>query len=238
MTDLVIKVVIPARNEAGAIGKVIAEIPVNIIKSRANIIVVDNGSADETANIAKAAGATVISVDKPGYGRACLAGIEAARPCDIIVFLDGDASDYPEDLAGLVAPILDGIADFVLGSRLAGTVEKGALALQQRFGNRLACGLMALIWGGKFTDLGPFRAIKLSALDHLNMQAETYGWTVEMQVRALKSGVPYKEVPVRYRHRIGKSKISGTVRGVILAGVYILGTIAREALSGNPYKSN
>ncbi len=232
-----IKVVIPARNEARAITKVISEIPLRIIKDSANIIVVDNGSSDETADIAKAAGATVISVPIPGYGRACLAGIKTARPCDIVVFLDGDASDFPEDMAAILQPILDGKADIVIGSRLVESIEKGSLTVQQRFGNRLACWLMTVFWNGTFTDLGPFRAIKMDALDRLNMQAPTYGWTVEMQVRALKAGLPYQEVPVRYRKRIGKSKISGTIRGVVLAGTYILGTIARERMNGKSYKN-
>lgn len=213
-------------NEEQAIGKVIAEIPA--IVSR--IIVANNGSTDDTAKVARAAGAEVVDVPEAGYGRACLAGIKAAQPCDILVFMDGDASDYPEDLSALVAPILGGQSDFVIGSRLAGEAEKGALTVPQQFGNALACWLMGLFWGGKFTDLGPFRALKMDALTRLNMQAPTFGWTVEMQVRALKYGLRYTEIPVRYRNRIGTSKISGTIRGVIMAGTYILGTIFYEAL--------
>ncbi|MBL4853017.1 MAG: glycosyltransferase family 2 protein [Robiginitomaculum sp.] len=232
MPDPVIKVVIPALNEQGAIGKVIAEIPTWINQ----IIVVDNGSTDNTAKVARTAGARVISVPIPGYGRACLAGIAACQPCDIVVFLDGDASDYPEDMPELLQPILQGDADLVIGSRRRGDIEKGALTLPQRFGNALACWLMAKIWGGKFTDLGPFRAIRMDALAALNMSAPTFGWTVEMQVRALKQGLKCAEIPVRYKNRIGKSKISGTVSGVILAGGYILGTIAREAFSGSGAK--
>lgn len=228
MSKPIINVVIPARNEQGAIGKVISEIP--SVVSR--IIIADNGSTDETAPIARRAGAKVISVPIPGYGRACLAGIAASQPCDIIVFLDGDASDYPKEMTALIAPIVAGDMDMVIGSRRLGTCEKGALTIPQRFGNALACWLMAWIWGGEFTDLGPFRAIRMSSLDRLDMQAPTFGWTVEMQVRALKHGLRCSEIPVRYRKRIGKSKISGTVSGTILAGYYILGTIAREALTG------
>jgi len=223
--DPVIKVIIPARNEEQALPKVLREIP-DYVHS---IIVVDNGSTDGTAAIAKDHGASVVYVKEPGYGRACLAGIDAAQDCDVLVFLDGDASDYPEDMSELIAPILAGKADFVLGSRLTGEAEKGSLTLPQRFGNRLACFLMTLFWGSEFTDLGPFRAIRSSALSHLNMQAPTFGWTVEMQIRVLKSKMAYCEIPVRYRKRIGQSKISGTVKGVVLAGYYILGTIFVEA---------
>lgn len=221
----IINVVIPAMNEEQAIGKVIAEIP----KAVSRIIVANNGSTDNTADVARAAGAHVVDVPEAGYGRACLAGIKAAQPCDIIVFMDGDASDYPEELTVLVQPIIDGDVDFVIGSRLTGDVEKGALTVPQQFGNALACWLMRLFWGGEFTDLGPFRALKMDALARLDMQAPTFGWTVEMQVRALKYGLRYKEIPVRYRNRIGTSKISGTIRGVIMAGTYILGTIFYEA---------
>lgn len=231
MSD-VVKVVIPARNEAQAIGKVLSEIPGGI----AQVIVADNGSTDQTAKIAKDYGAEVVHVPEPGYGRACLAGIAKAGDCDIIVFLDGDASDYPAEMTKMLRPILAGEADFVIGSRVLGTREKGALTLQQRFGNALACLLMKLFWKSRFTDLGPFRAIRKSALDQLDLQAQTFGWTVEMQVRALKQKIPYAEVPVNYRKRIGKSKISGTVRGVVLAGYYILGTIFVEAFKFNSNK--
>ncbi len=227
MDNPVIKVVIPARNEALAIGKVLSEIP-DIVTE---IIVADNGSTDETARIAEDHGAKTVFVATPGYGRACLAGIEAAGDCDIIVFLDGDASDYPEKLIPLVAPIVEGKAELVIGSRLGPGLERGALTPQQRFGNGLACFLMRLFWGSRFTDLGPFRAIRKDSLDALNMQAPTFGWTVEMQVRALKQNMSYAEVTMPYRKRIGKSKISGTVSGVVLAGYYILSTIFKEALS-------
>jgi len=231
MSDPIIKVVIPALNEQEAIGKVVGEIPSMV----SQIIVVDNGSTDDTALVATKAGAKVISVPRPGYGRACLAGIAACQPCDIIVFLDGDASDYPGDMPALLVPILQDGADLVIGSRRhKGLAQKGSLTTPQRFGNALACWLMARIWGAEFTDLGPFRAVRMKALTALDMSAPTFGWTVEMQVRALKQGLNCAEVPVRYKKRIGKSKISGTVSGVVLAGAYILGTIAREALRRAP----
>jgi len=219
-----ITVIIPARNEVEAIGKVIRGIPDYV----SEIIVADNGSTDGTAQAAQDLGARTVYVKEPGYGRACLAAMAAAQPSDITVFLDGDASDYPEDMDTLLAPILSGEADFVIGSRITGEREKGALTPQQAFGNRLACALMTLFWKSRFTDLGPFRAIKTDALYALDMQAPTFGWTVEMQVRALKQNISYTEVPVRYRKRIGVSKISGTVKGVILAGYYILSTIFIE----------
>ena len=219
-----ITVIIPARNEVEAIGKVIRGIPDYV----SEIIVADNGSTDGTAQAAQDLGARTVYVKEPGYGRACLAAMTAAQPSDITVFLDGDASDYPEDMDTLLAPILSGEADFVIGSRITGEREKGALTPQQAFGNRLACALMTLFWKSRFTDLGPFRAIRTDALHALDMQAPTFGWTVEMQVRALKQNISYTEVPVRYRKRIGVSKISGTVKGVILAGYYILSTIFIE----------
>lgn len=222
-----ITVIIPARNEANAIGKVIDEIPGYV----SDVIVADNGSTDGTAEIAQAHGARTVYVKEPGYGRACLAAMAAAAPSEITVFLDGDASDYPQDMSDILAPILSGAADFVIGSRLSGEREKGSLTPQQAFGNRLACALMSMFWDSDFTDLGPFRAIRTSHLAALNMQAETFGWTVEMQVRALKQGMRCSEVPVRYRKRIGVSKISGTVKGVVLAGYYILSTIFREKMT-------
>ena len=232
MPDPTTAIIIPALNEERAIGRVVA----SVIDRVDRVVVADNGSTDATAEVARHAGARVVSVPEPGYGRACLAGMDATRDIDIIVFMDGDASDDPADLDALLAPIRAGEVAFTLGSRLAGQlagqVERGALTLPQRFGNTLACTLMRLIWNSRFTDLGPFRAITRPALDSLGMQAPTFGWTVEMQVRLLKHAVPYREVPVRYRRRIGTSKISGTLRGVVLAGWYILGTIAVEALRG------
>ena len=194
------------------------------------VIVADNGSTDETSKRAKEAGASVVYVAEPGYGRACLAAIEHAGDYDILVFMDGDASDDPDDLEALLAPLKSGEADMVIGSRILGDCDKGALTIQQRFGNTLACWLMYLFWGFRFTDLGPFRAMTREAYDKLNMEAPTFGWTVEMQVRALKHKLRCREVPVHYRARIGVSKISGTIRGVVLAGGYILGTIFKEAI--------
>ena len=221
-----VKVVIPALNEEEAIGKVVR----SIVEQVTQVIVVDNGSTDNTEQVAQAAGAITVSVPEPGYGRACLAGIKAAGDYDILVFMDGDAADDADDLDALIAPIISGEASFVIGSRLIGNVEKGALTLPQRFGNNLACFLMRVIWKSRFTDLGPFRAIRRDALESLNMQAPTFGWTVEMQARILKQDIVYTEIPVRYRKRIGKSKISGTISGVVLAGWYILSTIFIEAI--------
>lgn len=233
MSNPIIKLVIPARNEEGAIGKVVA----SVVDKVDAVIVADNGSTDSTADVAKAAGASVVSVPEPGYGRACLAAIEAAGDYDVLVFMDGDASDDPDDLSKVLAPILNGEADMVIGSRILGDCDPGALTVQQRFGNTLACWLMNLFWGYRFTDLGPFRAITKESYELLNMQAPTFGWTVEMQVRALKLGLKCTEVPVHYRERIGVSKISGTLRGVVLAGWYILGTIFWEAVRGKRKKS-
>ena len=226
MPNPIIKLIIPAKDEEGAIGSVVA----SVIDYVDHVVVADNGSTDNTAMIAREAGATVVFVAEPGYGRACLAAIKAAGVCDILVFMDGDASDDPRDLPALLAPILDDEADLVIGSRILGDCDPGALTVQQRFGNTLACWLMKMIWGHRFTDLGPFRAIKCGAYERLNMGAPTFGWTVEMQVRALKYGLRCREIPVHYRARIGVSKISGTVKGVILAGGYILGTIFKEAI--------
>jgi len=225
MPDPIIKLVIPARNEEGAIGQVVTSV-INHVDA---VIVADNGSTDATATNAINAGAIVTTISEPGYGRACLAAIKAAGEFDILVFMDGDASDDPNDLPALLDPILTGKSDMVIGSRILGDCDPGALTVQQHFGNTLACWLMKLFWGYRFTDLGPFRAIARDAYDRLDMQALTFGWTVEMQVRALKRGLRCAEVPVHYRARIGVSKISGTVQGVILAGWYILGTIFLEA---------
>ena len=218
-------IIIPALNEERAIHGVVTSVRGHVDR----VIVVDNGSTDRTAQRAAAAGADVIYVAKPGYGRACMAGVAAAEEADLLIFMDGDGADDPNDLQAIIDPIIKGSYDFTIGSRLLGQVERGALTLAQRFGNTLATRLMRLFWGGTFTDLGPFRAIRRSAYLTLKMQAPTYGWTVEMQVRALKQNLRYLDVPVAYRRRIGVSKISGTLKGVILAGWFILGTIFKEA---------
>ena len=222
-------IIIPALNEEDAIGGVVAGVRDQVDR----VIVVDNGSTDQTAERAAEAGAEVVYVAKPGYGRACLAGVAVASDCDLLIFMDGDGADDPTDLPDLIAPVLRGEADLVIGSRALGRTEIGALTLPQRWGNALATCLMRWFWNGPFTDLGPFRAIRRTSYQRLAMQAPTFGWTVEMQVRALKQNLRCTEVPVAYRRRIGVSKISGTIKGVILAGAFILGTIFREALQPN-----
>lgn len=217
-----IKVIIPAYNEEASIGKVIAEIP-DIVSE---IIVVNNNSTDTTAAVAEKAGATVLFQPNTGYGNACLKGMEyiskeKIKP-EIIVFLDGDYSDYPSELTKIVAPILEDNIDFVVGSRVKELREAGSMTFPQIFGNALATKLMKLFFNSKFTDLGPFRAIKYEKLLALNMEDKTYGWTVEMQLKVLKRKYTYAEVPVNYKNRIGVSKVSGTVKGAIFAGVKIL----------------
>ncbi|WP_224999612.1 glycosyltransferase family 2 protein [Cesiribacter sp. SM1] len=223
-----IAVVIPAHDEAEGILKVIQALPKSWVHE---VVVTDNASNDDTAGVAEALGATVLREDRKGYGWACLKGLEylaqKAEQPDIVVFLDADYSDYPEELPLLVAPILEGKADLVIGSRALGKREKGSLTPQQVFGNWLATRLLRLIYGARFTDLGPFRAISWEALQKINMQDKTYGWTVEMQLKAAKLGLLATEVPVRYRRRIGHSKISGTVKGVLGAGYKILWTLFR-----------
>jgi glycosyltransferase involved in cell wall biosynthesis len=221
-----IAVVIPARDEERAIGNVLADVPTWVDR----IVVADNGSRDRTAEVARAAGAIIAEEQEPGYGAACLAGLREVGDADIVVFLDGDYSDYPQEMASLVDPILGGRADLVIGSRVLGEREAGALTPQQRFGNWLATRLIRLFWGVRYTDLGPFRAITAPALARLAMRDRTYGWTVEMQIKAALAGMRSLEVPVRYRRRIGVSKISGTVKGTIKAGFKILGLIGRFAL--------
>ncbi len=230
-------VVIPAFNEEDAIGDVIGEIPQRAVHA---IVVVDNGSTDETGERALAAGAHVVSEPRRGYGQACLTGIESARAlgADVIAFLDGDWSDYPAELPSLTAPILNGVADFVVGSRMRGTRQKGAMLPQALIGNRLACGLMKMFWDADYTDLGPFRAIRLDALDRLGMDDRTFGWTIEMQIRAAQYGLRTFERPVRYRKRVGVSKITGTLSGTLKASHKILSTIARFAIQPNPARAN
>jgi len=220
-----IKVIIPAYNEEDSIALVIKDIP-NIVSE---IIVIDNNSTDATPINAKNAGATVLSETRKGYGYACLKGMEyianqSTKP-DIIVFLDGDFSDYPEELTKIVAPIIDNNIDFVVGSRVKELREKNSMTPQQVFGNWLATTLMKLFFGAKYTDLGPFRAIKYQKLLDLNMQDKTYGWTIEMQLKSIKQKLTYIEVPVNYKKRIGVSKVSGTIKGTIFAGIKILGWI-------------
>lgn len=195
------------------------------------VIVADNASTDRTAEIARSEGAIVVYEAEPGYGAACLAGIAQAKQlgAEVIVFMDGDHSDYGEELPLLIAPILNGECDMVIGSRALGVAEPGALTPQQRYGNQLACFLMRVLLGAHYTDLGPFRAIKMKALDQIGMTDRNYGWTVEMQIKAAKHKLRVREVPVRYRKRIGKSKVSGTVKGVIMAGYKIIFTILKHA---------
>ncbi len=221
-----ISVVIPALNEANAIARVITDIPEWVDE----IVVADNGSTDGTPEIARVNGAKIVRESERGYGAACLAGIAACRKADVIVFLDGDYSDHPEELGLIVDPVATGACEFVIGSRVTGNAKRGALTIQQRFGNWLACKLMNGLWRTCYTDLGPFRAIDARALRRLGMQDRTYGWTVEMQIKAALLGLTVQEVPVSYRPRIGVSKISGTVKGTILAGTKILGLIGKYAL--------
>ena len=218
--------IIPALDEEAAIARVVGAVPDWVDC----VIVVDNGSRDATAERARAAGAVVVAENERGYGAACLRGIAALPLVDVVVFVDGDNSDHPEDMHTLIDPIAAGTADFVVGSRVAGRAEKGALTPQQRFGNWLATRLIRAIWGVPWSDLGPFRAIRRDALDRLGMADRTFGWTVEMQIKAARAGLRAREVPVRYRRRIGISKISGTLRGSVLAGTRILSIIGREAL--------
>lgn len=225
-----ILVIIPAFNEAESIGNVVGDIPKGLVRE---VVVVNNSSTDETEANAKAAGATVLREDQRGYGFACLRGIAYAkeksgedRP-DIIVFMDGDYSDYPDEMDDVVRPIIEEDYDMVIGSRALGKREKGAMMPQQLFGNWLATRLIRLFYGVRYTDLGPFRAIKFDKLIELGMKDQTYGWTVEMQAKAAKKKFKVTEVPVNYRKRIGVSKITGTVKGTILAGWKILYTIFR-----------
>ena len=215
-------VIIPAFNEAKSIALVLGDLPALVDE----VVVVDNGSTDGTAAEAEKAGATVLFEPQKGYGYACLKGIaylaQKAKPQDIVVFLDGDYSDYPEELDRLIDPIVKKNALFSLGTRVTPQLEKKALTPQQRFGNALATQLMKLFYGSRFTDLGPFRAIEWQTLERLKMSDKTYGWTVEMQLKVLKKNIPYAEIPVRYRPRIGVSKVSGTLRGTLMAGYKIL----------------
>lgn len=225
-----IKVIIPAFNEADSIAEVIKDIPDLV----SEVIVVNNDSSDRTVENAQAAGATVLTEERKGYGYACLKGMDyVAKQSDvpdIIVFIDGDYSDYPEELDKVVAPILNKGYDFVIGARVKRLREEGSMTPQQIFGNWLATFLMKLLFRATFTDLGPFRAIAYNKLLTLEMEDKTYGWTVEMQLKALKKKLIYTEVPVRYKKRIGISKVSGTVKGSIFAGIKILAWIFKYSI--------
>ncbi|HTM57349.1 MAG TPA: glycosyltransferase family 2 protein [Candidatus Udaeobacter sp.] len=230
---------IPARNEAGALPGVLADLArvargiegVRLIE----IVVVDNGSSDATAEVARAAGATVVAEPCRGYGAACLTGLDHLRrsPPDVVAFLDGDASDDPADLPALIAPIAAGEVDLAIGSRTLGTREAGALTPVQELGNALAASMIRALFGARVSDLGPFRVARWEALERLGMRDRDYGWTVEMQTRALRAHLRCREVPVRYRRRrTGRSKVAGTLRGAVFAGAKILWTIVRVRLGG------
>lgn len=233
-----VAVLLPALNEELALPLVLADLPMEWIDE---VVVVDNGSTDATAQVALDAGARVVTEPRRGYGRACLSGLELLfgerepespqaeltplSSQDIVVFLDADHSDYPGDLPDLLAPLISGHAEFVVGSRIRGGADRKALLPQAYLGNKLACFLMRWLFGARYTDLGPFRAIRVDALQHLTMVDEDYGWTVEMQLKARVAGLHTTEVPVRYRARVGTSKITGTWRGSLGAGKKILGWI-------------
>ena len=223
--------VIPVFNEQEAIQNVLSDIPRHL---EADVVVVDNGSTDRTVELARRKGARIVHERRRGYGWACLAGIAALHKPDIVVFLDGDYSDYPDEMTGLVKPIVEGRADLVIGSRILGNREAGALLPQARFGNWLATWLIRRLFGACFTDLGPFRAVTYPALLQLEMQDRTFGWTVEMQVKAARLKLRFLEVPVSYRRRIGVSKITGTVSGTIRAGWKILYTIFKYRFRKTP----
>lgn len=226
-----VDVVIPAFNEERSIGRVLADLPTSVRR----VIVADNNSTDGTAQVADRAGAKVVPAPRQGYGSACLTGVEYLRghdPPDILVFLDADYSDHPEELPQVIAPIVAGRADAVIGSRVLGSRERGALLPQARAGNLFACWMIRVLYGHRYTDLGPFRAIRWDAYERLGMRDPDFGWTAELQVKALQHGLTIVEVPVSYRKRVGVSKITGTVSGTIRAGIKIITTILRYAWSG------
>ena len=225
--------IIPALDEESSIGRVLDALPRGLIR---RVVVVDNGSTDGTAAAARAHGATVVKEPRRGYGAACLKGLEAlaADPPDAVLFLDADLSDDPTQADEVLRPILEGRADLVIGSRALGKREPGALTPHARFGNWLATRLLRLLYGARYTDLGPFRAIRYDALCGLGMADRDFGWTIEMQVKAARAGLRHAEVPVRYRRRMGRSKISGTIAGSVQAGAKILGVIAADFFRGGP----
>lgn len=223
-----IAVIIPAFNEEDSIGLVLDALPQNLIHE---VIVVDNNSTDNTARSASEKGARVVAEQRRGYGSACLKGISVLDNPDIVVFLDGDFSDYPEELVKLVAPIESGEMDFVLGSRMILPESRSALLPQSRYGNQLAVFLMRLFFRHQYTDLGPFRAIRYESLQAIAMQDTNFGWTVEMQIKAVKKGLRILEIPVKYRERVGVSKITGTFSGTIKAGTKIIYTIFKYLLT-------
>lgn len=227
---MIVDAVIPALDEERSLPGVLAGLAGRGLRQ---IVVVDNGSADRTFGVAREHGAVALYEPRRGYGRACRRGLDhlAGGPPDVVVFLDADGADDPDDLPALLAPIQAGEADLVIGSRARGEAERGALLPQARFGNALACGLIRALWGVRFTDLGPFRAVTWAALERLQMADPNYGWTVEMQARAARLGLRCAEVPVRYRRRRhGRSKVAGTISGSVKAGAKILWTIGREVL--------
>jgi glycosyltransferase involved in cell wall biosynthesis len=226
-----VSVVVPALNEEEPIAEVVRECLATKIPSE--VIVVDNGSSDATAERAREAGARVVSEPRPGYGRACAAGVRTVSPeSDIVVFLDGDGSDCPEFIPQLVEPIAAGTFDFVIGSRTRGQREPGSMNFQQIFSGHLAGWLMSILYGARYTDMCPFRAIRRDALEKLSMKEETYGWNLEMQMKAARLGLRILEVPVNHRCRAGGvSKVSGTFRGTFLAGTRIIATFLRVAIS-------
>jgi len=222
-----VTVIIPALNEEKAIGRVLEEIPKDHVN---RVLVVDNGSTDRTPEVAKMLGAKVLFEPRRGYGRSVLKGIkQLTLECDTVVILDGDHSDYPEDLPDLLQPLEKGEADLVIGSRTQKALP-GSLTLQQRFGNWLTCCLIGFFYGCRLSDMGPFRAIRRSTLDALKMRDKNFGWNVEMQIKALRHGFKVAEVPVRYRPRIGESKISGTIKGTVHAGVVILWSVFKYGM--------
>jgi len=234
---MLVDAVIPALDEAEAIGEVLDAIPRPLVR---RVIVCDNGSTDGTPDVARAHGAFVVREERRGYGAACLRALAAleADPPEVVLFLDGDRSDDPAEATRVLEPIFAGRVDLVVGSRTLGHADPGSLTPQARFGNWLATGLLRLLYHARYTDLGPFRAIRYTSLASLGMRDRDFGWTVEMQIKAARAGLRAQEVPVRYRRRIGRSKISGTVSGSVRAGFKILGTIAADfARHGPPRRS-